>query len=198
MKKLAGSLNRTWLALIGLVLIAAAALWILTATGVLHQAGLAWQPEDKPFEGAESALQQEWLPAALIAVGVVLALLAVLWLIRQVPRAERADTLQFQKDARQGVTVADAKVITDAIAAHTEELTDVVNAKAVLRGHRSQAELVLDVVINERGDVQQVGREIADEVLPAAARVLGRPLQNVGLIYEVTRQSRSKRQIRIQ
>lgn len=198
MKKYAGSLNRTWLALIGFVLIVAGALWVLVATGLAQNLGLAWSPEDQPLTGAEALLEQSWLPAALIALGALLVILALLWIIRQIPRTERADTLQFQQDARRGVTTVDAKVITDAVATQVEDLTDVVSAKAVLRGHRSEAQLVLDVVVNERGDIQAVGQQISEEVLPAVARAVGRPLQEVGMIFEVTRQTRSKRQIQVQ
>jgi hypothetical protein len=201
MKKTAGSFNRTWLAIIGVVLLAAGVLWGIVAAGLLASSGASsghWGPSGKPFQGASSALDGTWLAPVLIVAGAVLVILALWWLVRQIPRSEKASTFRFHKDPKRGFTQVEPKVITDAVAAHLEDLTYVTDAKAGLKGQRTNADLVLDVTVNERADLADVTREIREQVLASVKSALGSPLGSVGIVYAVSRQSRSKRQVKLQ
>lgn len=198
MKKTAGSTNRTWLAIIGFVLLAAGALWAVVAAGLLAGAGTQWKSSGRPLQSASSTLDAQWLAPVLIVVGAVLILFGLWWLIRQIPRGDGASTLRFHKDPKHGFTLVEPKVITAAVAEHIEDLTYVTDAKAGLKGQRTNAELVLDVTVNERADLKDVTREIHQQVLPSVARVLGHPLSSVGIVYSVSSQSRSKRQVKLQ
>ncbi|WP_129358372.1 MULTISPECIES: alkaline shock response membrane anchor protein AmaP [Micrococcaceae] len=198
MKKTAGSTNRTWLAIIGFILLAAGVLWAVTAGGLLAGAGEQWESSSRPLQNASTVLDAPWLASALIVVGVILMLFGLWWLIRQIPRSGGSSTFRFQKDPKRGFTLVEPKVITAAVAEHIEDLTYVTDAKAGLKGQRTNAELVLDVTVNERADLKEVTREIREEVLPSVARVLGNPLGSVGVVYTVSRQSRSKRQVTLQ
>ncbi|MCP3425373.1 alkaline shock response membrane anchor protein AmaP [Rothia sp. AR01] len=198
MRILAGALNRTWLTIIGLVLLVAGAAWLLAAAGVLAPLDARLDPGATPLGGVEDGLGLEWLPAVLIAAAALLALLALAWLGRQVPRRRQAPTLQFHRDAREGVTLMDASVISEAVARDVEELEHVTSARAVLRGGRSAPELTLRVVLHERGDAQEVLEAITGWVLPRAVRALGAPLADVGVEVAVTRQSRRREHVRVQ
>ncbi|MCT1368003.1 hypothetical protein [uncultured Kocuria sp.] len=198
MKKTAGAFNRTWLTIIGCILLIAGVGWGLVAGGVFSSAGSTWAPDGTPLQGADGLLEAGWLAAATIAVGILLIIVALWWFIRQAPRSAGASTFRFQRDPRYGVTLVDSKVIASAIAEHVQTLTNVTDAKAGLKGERTNAELVLDVTVHERADLPTVTREIREQVVPAAARVLGGPLNSVGIAYSVTRNSRSKRTVQVQ
>ncbi|MGO1183216.1 MAG: hypothetical protein ACTHZ5_09580 [Micrococcaceae bacterium] len=197
MKTHAGRLNRVLLAVIGAVLLAAGTTGALAAAGVFAHVG-ALRPEQRPLAGVETVLNQPWLPAAVLALGVALAVAGVAWLIAQIPRSRRATTLRFHADARTGTTVMDAAVLTDAVAATVETLDDVVAARAVLRGARRDAELAVKVTVQERGDVAAVVARIHDDVLPQTVQALGVPLTAAGIIVDVTRASGRRHEIRVQ
>ncbi|WP_030016294.1 hypothetical protein [Curtobacterium sp. S6] len=198
MKKTAGAFNRTWLAIIGFVLLAAGVLWGIVAAGLLAGAGSLWEPSGTPLSGASDVLDAEWLAGAAIIVGIVLGLWGIWWLVRQAPRSAAASTFRFQRDPQHGVTLVEPKVIASAVAEHVQTLTYVTDAKAGLKGQRTNAELILNVTVNERADLPTVTREIREQVLPAASRVLGSPVDRVGIAYAVSRDSRSKRTVQVQ
>lgn len=198
MKKTAGAFNRTWLAIIGFVLLAAGVLWGIVAGGLLAGAGGPWESSGTPLSGASTVLDAGWLAAVSIVVGILLGLWAILWLVRQAPRSAAASTFRFHRDPRHGVTLVEPKVIASAIAEHVQTLTYVTDAKAGLKGQRTNAELILNVTVNERADLPNVTREIREQVVPAASRVLGSSLDKVGIAYTISRDSRSKRTVQVQ
>ena len=198
MRILSGAVNRTWLAVIGVVLLAAGAFWLLAAAGVLAPIQSRLDPGAAPLSGAGAGLEEQWLPAAVVVVAVLLLLLGLWWLARQVPRRQQAPTLQFHEDAREGVTLMEASVISDAVARDVEELENVTSARAVLRGSRAEPEMILRVTVHERAAVQEVVEAVAERVLPRAAQALDTAFSDVGIEVAVTRQSRRSGSVRVQ
>lgn len=197
MRILAGGLNRAWLTVIGLVLLIAGVGWLLVASGLLASAHPRLAPEATPLRGAAGLLDQPWAPAAMIVAAALLVLLGLSWLARQVPRRQQAPTLQFHDDARQGVTLMESSVFSDAVARDVEDLEHVTAARALLRGSRAEPELILRVTVNERAEAQEVIDAIAGSVLPRAAEALGAPFADVGIELALTRQSRKSGQVRV-
>ncbi|MFT0848737.1 alkaline shock response membrane anchor protein AmaP [Actinomycetaceae bacterium L2_0104] len=197
MRKTAGSLNRTLLTIFGILLLLGGALWMALAAGLLSGIGSGWSAQDKPLSGAADALDAGWVPVAAIAVAVLLILLALWWLLRQIPRSHRSSTLRFHEDPAQGVTLVAPEVISDAIATHVEDLPHVTKATASLRGGRSEAKLLIDLTVNERADIPHLAQQISEQVLPSAIKVIGTPLADVGLIVNVTQQSRARDHVEI-
>lgn len=197
MKKSPGLLNRTLLTLFGLLLILLGAACLALAAGFLSGIGEGWESSSRPFAGIGDALAQSWLAAVVIAVALVLFVLALWWMMRQVPQSGRASVFRFQEDTSEGVTVASADVIADAVAAHVEDLPHVTRAQVRLRGSRSEAKLLINLTVNERANLGDVTDQISHEVLPAAAEVLGYPLADVSYIVNVTSQPRSRDHVEI-
>ncbi|WBL19959.1 alkaline shock response membrane anchor protein AmaP [Citricoccus sp. NR2] len=198
MKTRAGVLNRVLLGMLGTLLLAIGVTWGLIAAGVFAGVDPVLAPEARPWAGATTVETLAWLPAVVVAVGMMLAAAGLAWVIAQIPRSRRAATLRFHADARTGTTVMDAAVLTDAVAATAETLDDVVAARAVLRGARRDAELAVQVTVQERGDVAAVVRRVHDEVLPQAVQALGVPLSAAGILVDVTRQSGRRHEVRVQ
>ncbi|WP_129656679.1 alkaline shock response membrane anchor protein AmaP [Rothia halotolerans] len=198
MRILAGGLNRAWLTVIGLVLLVLGVGWLLAASGLLASLHPALDQEAAPMRGASGVLDQPWMPAAMIVVAALLILAGLSWLVRQIPRKRQAPTLRFHEDARQGVTLMEAPVFSDAVAHDVEELEHVTAARALLRGSRSEPELVLRVAVNERADAQEVVDAISERILPRAVEALGVPFTDVGIEIVVTRQSRKSDRVRVQ
>lgn len=193
MRLLAGGLNRTWLAIIGFVLLIVAAAIILTATGVASGLVPGWPGQgDTSFSGAQDALAPLWVPVAVLLVALVLAALAIAWLVRQYPRRLKAAPLRFHRDARSGATIMDSSVLANAVAADAEGLAHVTRADAVLRGTRSATDLVLKVTVFERADVREVVDRIEDTIVPNAEEALGSPLASTQIEVAISRESRGR------
>lgn len=130
MRHHASGLNRTWLFVVGLLLLLAGAAGVVIGTGLLAPAGRAVGLDlTRPEPGSRvagrataSALGSDAGVVGVVAVGVVLALLGLLWLVAQVPRTREARPLRLEDDAQRGLTRLDPGVLTDAVEAQIEAL----------------------------------------------------------------------------
>ena len=190
-------LNRTWLGIIGAVLLLAGLAAILVGSGAFRDLSSRLSPKSTPFQGATRLLEQPWVPAAGMLLAAVVILLSLWWLVRQIPRSRRASALRFHADARSGVTTMESSVFTDAVAGQAEELEDVVSARAVLRGSRADPELILRIDVTERASARAAAQEVLDRVVPSAAYALGSSFSRVGVHVAVTRQAKEKGRIAV-
>lgn len=193
-----GAFNRTWLAVIGVVLLILAAGVLLSTSGLGGNLLTGWPgTEARPLASAGAVLALAWVPVVVIVVALLLAAFAIAWLVKQFPRKLAAPALKFHRDARSGVTVMDSSVLATAIADDAEGLANVTKAVAVIRGSRSAPELVLKVSVDERADVREVVDGLSENVLPNAAVALDAPLRSAEVEIVFTRESKSKNHVQV-
>jgi hypothetical protein len=205
MRRTAARLNRTWLTILGLVLVLAGAAGLLVALGqatpLLQRAGLGWQaPQgDRRLFGQATAeaFGTTWVVVVTAVVGVVVGLLALGWLLAQVPRKHEARPFRLQDDAATGQTTVSASVLTDAVEAHATSLPGVDAASAVLRGGVERPDLTLRVTVDDRADVPRVLERVHTEVAGALATSLDTPLARLGVQVEVSGARSSKGRVTV-
>ena len=128
------AVNRTVLALLGLLLLAAAGL------GLAHSFG-AFGTGDRPLlpqPVRDYARDQGWFWWAVAGGCLLLALVGLWWLLAQL-RTDRVGRLDLTTDDRDGLTTVHAGAVTDAVEAEVEGLRGVAGASASLierRGRR--------------------------------------------------------------
>ncbi|WP_049829323.1 hypothetical protein [Arthrobacter sp. RIT-PI-e] len=192
MRETAGTLNRTWLAIIGVVALLLGTAGILLASGTAS--GLASSVGLEPPAPGDPALpenfQDVFVPdtaAAIVAVvAVVVGLLALVWLLAQVPRRNQARTFRLHADdAVDGRTTCEPRVMASAVESDVERIYGVISAAALLRGSASQPELTLDVKIDQRADVRSIIEQIHAEVAPNLETALETPLRRTAVLVNI-------------
>ena len=191
MRETAGALNRTWLAIIGILALLLGSAGILLASGTAS--GLAPTGVDLPAS-ADPALpenfQDIFVPdtaAVIVAVLAVIAgLLALSWLLAQIPRRNQARTFRLHaNDAVDGRTTCEPSVVANAVEADVEQIYGVISAAALLRGSASQPEVTLDVKVDQRADIRSIIEQIHTEVVPHLETALETPLRKTAVLVNV-------------
>jgi hypothetical protein len=162
--------DRTWLAALGLVLLAVGALAALLGFGVFG-AGRAARPLLDPLiVDALRAQQQLWRWVG-IAAGVVLAVLGLWWATRSL-RPERRPDLLLEDDADTTLLVT-AGALAEAVADRASALPGVGRARARMVGSPGSPALRLTVWVTDEADVAEVCRRLEIDVVGEARRSLG-------------------------
>ncbi|MFB0835980.1 Asp23/Gls24 family envelope stress response protein [Arthrobacter halodurans] len=194
MRTFPAALNRTLLIAMGLVLLAgglwAVWPWAQATAGWTTPAGatgLVADPEAGVAPGAAGALEQPWLPAAVIGAGVVLVFLGLAWLGRQVPRTGRAGPLRFTEDPGAGSTTMEPKVLEAAASDAAAALPGVDAARAVLRGSIGAPVLVLHVHAEPNTRLADLTEKLTAGVASDVVRCLGTPLRHLAIEYSVAK-----------
>lgn len=157
-------LNRTLLAILGLLLLAAGA---IPAAIRFH-----WLPTlgaDRPIVPG-TALPPTWAWYATAAAGIVVALAGLRWLAAQLIRKPGNRTWRFETDA--GTTDL---ATTTAVAPFTEEVRGypgVRTATASLTGPREAPQLLAVVSVEQDGDPAEIRDRIRDEGVPRLRQAL--------------------------
>lgn len=167
----ADRLNRVLLTLIALVLVAGGTTGLLFGLGALGQDRashlvLSGDVEDFVVE------QAPWFWPLAAAVLVLLALLALRWLLQQV-RTDRVGDLDLTEHRNSGETRVDAAAVTEALVAATQRCAGVDSASARIVRVRGADRLVLGVRLADRADVAEVRRQLATGPLTDLRHVLG-------------------------
>jgi hypothetical protein len=158
--------NRTLLALLGLVLLAAGAFTLLTAYGVVH-----WIPKAHTVFPAGRQLTN-WAPYAVVAAAVVLGLLCLRWLAAQGRKRPRTSSWQLADDPDTGVTVLSSATAVQPLADEVSEYPGVHAAGAWLSGHSGEPRLLLRVRTEHDTNLAALRQEITDEALPRLCQAL--------------------------
>lgn len=162
--------DRTWLAALGLVLLAVGTLAALLGYGVFG-AGRAARPLlDPMIVDALRAQQQLWRWVG-IAAGVVLAVLGLWWATRSL-RPERRPDLLLEADADTTLLVT-AGALAEAVADRASALPGVGRARARMVGSPGSPALRLTVWVTDEADVAEVCRRLETDVVGEARRSLG-------------------------
>lgn len=199
MRQTAARLNRAWLTVIGMLLLLAGVAVIVIGAGLLQPLARAVRltlarpaPADRLFgAGAASAIGLTWVAALLVAVGFVLALLGLAWLLAQIPRINQAKPFRLHDSAADGLTRCAPEVLTDAVEAQVKALPDVTDASAVLRGTVAQPELTVRVTASDRADIPQLLDTLQNRVADDVGGALDTRLRRLAVQVEIGT-SRSK------
>lgn len=198
MRQFPTGLNRTWLAIIGLVSLLAGLAGTAIGTGLLgtivsgsaSPAGL--QRTDPTLSPAVTDLFGS--TAAVTAVGVVgavLALLGLAWLRAQIPRTNAAPAFRLHDDAAAGLTVCGPAVLTDAVSADVRALPGVTDADAVLRGTAQEPELTLRLTANDRTDIPALLGCVQGQVVNDLETAMGAPLAHLAVQVDISPERRT-------
>ena len=189
MRHHAGAMNRTWLIIIGVLLLAAGILALLVSAGFLSQTiggNVAGASDPVLQEGPEGLLAPDWVAPAVLIGGLILGILGLWWLLAEIPRKRGASGFRLQEDPAKGITRCDPVVLAGAVEDDTNRMPGVVGSAALLRGTAAAPDLALRVTVNERADIQETLRRIRSEVLPNLSLALEVPLHTAGIHLEVS------------
>ncbi len=194
MRQTASRLNRTWLTILGVLLLLAGAAGLLLGIGqaapLLSTTGVGWTPPstDRHLFGSAtaSAFGLTWVVLVTAVVAVVVGLLALLWLLAQIPRTNAAKPFRLHDDARTGLTRVEADVLTRAVEAQVKNLPGVNGASAVLRGSAAQPDLTLRVTADDRTDIAALLERLHHEVAADLGDALDTRLHRLGVQVEVS------------
>lgn len=194
MRQTAARLNRTWLTVLGALLVLLGVAGLLLASGqagpALQRAGSGWTPPSagqRLFgEATAAAFGLTWVVVLTALVAVVVGLLGLGWLLAQVPRKHEAKPFRLHDDAETGLTRVDAGVLTDAVETQATNVPGVTGASAVLRGSVDRPDLVLRVTVDDRTGIPGVLERLHREVAGDLARALDTRLHRLGVQVEVS------------
>ncbi|KQN94799.1 hypothetical protein [Arthrobacter sp. Leaf69] len=192
MRQTAGTLNRTWLAILGILALAAGAALLLQSNGTLHallNTARFW--EFVVTGDLHAFFAQPWVVAVILIIGVIMGVLGLLWIIAQIPRKNRAAAYRLHDDGSQGFTLCDSSVLATAVESRINNLPGVVTSAALLRGTARAADLSLRVTVNDRADVQDLIHRIQTSTLPELSSALEAPLQRSQLQIDVSGRTQS-------
>lgn len=198
MRVFSSGLNRTWLAIIGLVVLLAGALATLVATGLLTKILSGSARTSVPASGdrvlqggAADFFANQGVIIATAVLGVVLALLGLAWLVAQVPHTRAAATLRLRDDALMGLTSTRSEVLSDVVVADLETLPDVNSATAVLRGSASHPQLTVKLTASDRVDVRSLLQSVQAGPVRRLAQALDTTVEHLGIQVDVSPERRT-------
>jgi len=195
MRRAPGTGNRVALGLWGLVLLVAAS-WVLGPPIATLMGGTAPASADKHWgaEGSSRVLDlpgkiafEDWFAAAVIAFGVLLLVLAVVWLIRQLPRSSRASTLKLSDDVATGVTLMQPSVLERALKDMAEEHPAVQSAQVWMHGSATAPSLQLHVTAEPWAQLPPLSTALDERLRAALALSLGEETRDFSIDYSVSR-----------
>lgn len=192
MRQTAGTLNRTWLTILGILFLAAGTALLLQASGTLPtllNTAPAWQ--SVVTGDLHAYFAPPWVAAIALIIGVIIGGLGLLWIIAQIPRKNTAGAYRLHDDGSQGFTLCDPSVLAAAVEKQINTLPGVVTSAAQLRGTAAAPDLTLKVTVNDRADVRDVIHRIQTSTLPELSRALEVPLQRSRLQIEISSRTQS-------
>ena len=186
MRYTAGRLNRVWLIITGGILLTGGALAAAIGLGLLEGLTLAGRRapgRDQPV--LESSAGDQVLAGILVAAGLTLGILAVLWLLAQIPRKHGASTVNLADPDGRGLTLLAPALLEGAISARVGELDDVTGARTVIRGSSRTPEITVRVVTTCEGDIPSVVGGIEQRIRRDLHASLGREPASLAIEIDV-------------
>ena len=178
--------NRTVLVLIGLVLLAAGVGGLLLSLDLIAGGTGRWPVVPDPV--AEFATSTWWLPWAVAAAAVVVALLGLWWLLAQF-RVDWPSHLDLTGDRPDGTTTLAAGALTDAVEYDAASIRGVASASASLRSQPTRR-LELTVDLAAFADVGEVRRRLEQQTAARARQVIDQPNLPIRIELRPTRRER--------
>jgi hypothetical protein len=182
-------LNRSVLALLGLLCLAAGAVVLLAGTGLLGNRLPV--PADAPLLPPGPALPG-WGTAVVSAVAVIVGLLALRWLIAQMIRLPAGGSWQLSPDTTTGTTHLDSDAAAGPLADDIEDLPGVRSATARLTGPHGHPHLYLRVSADDHADISDLRRRIDDHAIPRLIHALNVPALRADMLLRLVAASDSR------
>ncbi|TFV64140.1 alkaline shock response membrane anchor protein AmaP [Geodermatophilus sp. DF01-2] len=161
--------NRTVLALLGLLLLAAGGLGLALGFGAFGDGNQPLLPQAV----RDFADDQAWFWWAVAGGCLLLALLGLRWLLAQL-HTDRVGRLDLTTDDRDGLTTVHAGALTDAVEAEAESLRGVAGASARLLDQRGRR-LTVAVDLADHADIAEIRRILEDRIVGHARQTIDDP-----------------------
>jgi hypothetical protein len=171
MSRRANAVNRLVLTVLGLLLLASGGLGLalgFEAFGAERAASPVLPQEVSTFPDG-----RPWFWWAVVAVLLLTAGLALLWLLTQL-KPDRTPRIDRTTNAQDGYTTLHAGALTDAVEDEALSITGVSSASANVHERRGQR-VVLHVELAESADIDQVRTRLEDEVVAHLREGVGDP-----------------------
>ncbi|NIH80388.1 alkaline shock response membrane anchor protein AmaP [Amycolatopsis viridis] len=159
-------LNRTLLALIGLVLLAAGAFTLATSLGwlrVLDRAAPLVPGDQRP---------PTWVLYVVVAAAVVLGLLFLRWLAAQALRRPKSGTWRVEDDPAQGVTKLSSDAAVAPFESEVSAYPGVRSVTATLSGPQARPTLLVTATAEPGTDLSALRERIVDDGVARLAQAL--------------------------
>lgn len=173
--------NRGLLALVGVVLLGLATALGLAGFGRLP---LAVPPTVLPAQAVDPGVAALLIVAA---AGLLLAVLAVLWLVACWDRQGSTPVLKLHADPTDGTTTVTSGVVASAVTRQVAALPGVVTARTQLKGAAKTPAITVLVTIDDRADVTELLQRIQDEVAGGIAATLETTVDRLGVVVDIDR-----------
>ena len=193
MRQFATGLNRTWLAVIGLLLILLGLASLAVGTGLLSATLSGGPRSGDPLLG-QWATDLSANTAAVIGVGLAALLIGLLglgWLLAQVPRTNAAAVYRLQDDATTGLTTCSPTVLTEAFSSDLQTLPGVIAVDAVLRGTATEPELTVKLTANDRTDIPSLPEQLQAGPVANLATAMEAPLAHLAVQIDISPEHRT-------
>ena len=167
----ADRLNRLLVALLGLLLLAGGVLALVRSFGGFG-ARLA---DDRLLTDAQTRFAERtspWFWVAVAAVALLVALLALRWLLAQL-RSDRIGDIELEPDPRTGATTLHPGAVTAAVCEEIESYRGLRRARPRLLHDQPHPDLVLDLDLDDRAHLPATRRRIESEAVPHTLQALG-------------------------
>lgn len=186
-----GRLNRTLLALLGLLLLATGAATLAAGLGLVG----VLAPESPVLPGPLRTylIEQPWVPYAVAAVGILVALLGVRWLLAQLPRRASTGRFRIQDENGRGVTHVDADIVADALEADIQAYSGVSSARADITGSRLRPDVSITLVVDPGTDIKALQDRLRDHAEERMSRALGAETVTTHLLVNLSRSAHEDR-----
>lgn len=168
--------NRLGLGLLGLVLLVAGGAVVIRSTGLFG--GLLGPAGEPVYSDATAGWvhdQRPWLWLTIAAVGVLVALLALRWLLVQL-RSDRLSRLMVDSEhadaPASGRADVPAGLVTTAVGQEVDAYRGVQKIRVALTGRPDQPELRLTVTADPDADLSRLRRRITGDALAHARAAL--------------------------
>jgi hypothetical protein len=187
--------NRVLLGIIGFVLLLAGVTVVLIATAALGRlldlAGTGlYQPAPDGSILPPVGLPG-WLHWVLLGGGVVLGVLAIGWLLGNVPRVHQATPFRLHDDPAEGTTEVAPSALDKAIAREIIQLPGALAAEVSVSGAAMAPRLIVRVTVDDRTDLAGVVAAIGEDIAGGLELALGHPLSRLGVLVDVDRRTAS-------
>jgi hypothetical protein len=193
MRQFATGLNRTWLAMLGILLLLAGLLGLAIGTGLATSVTTAAPTSRSRVigSGAARTFADNGPVVIVLVVALVVALLGLRWLLAQVPRTNAASALRLQDDAASGITTVEPSVLTDAVSRQVQSLPGVTSASAVMRGTAEAPDLTVTLTANDHTDVPALLRALQTGPVADLERAIEVPLAHLGVQVDISPEKRT-------
>lgn len=195
MRTVSSARNRTLLIVIGVLLLVGGALLATVSFGLAAQIPWlsTWAPEPQETPGSLLGPVSQYVVPVSVALVVIVVLLALWWLLRQIPTKPRTTSYRISDDPELGTTTIAPSVIARVVEDHLQTLPGISGSQVDLAGTGGHPEILIRSTMGPRGNVNRVVEAIYGRVVQDAQNALQTEFAHVGVELDADRESASSR-----